>query len=688
MYDLHSPQGEPIRPFSDDFQQRWNDAALAAEAIHNPQTDAQGQFDLVPGLGATYQHNPADAAEVAGPIPDGMRVLARLTGPAADATAGHYTAEQIVWDDSALEYAALPNGTAWDSEGDDQDDLQCRQLVSGIAANTPVEVWPEIGDDGLIRWVFNAPGTRGFWAELTGASGNGQGGYRYPWTEQVRTEDGFATPVPARTGTVEDDGGYARNAAEEGWLGDSHMEPIPAGTVVWMEAGTVTIGEEEQVTHTFSHPPYETGFGVPAEGVDDLPVSATINLVVTGVNGTPILDADGAQQTITVWRNATKRPLYLDFTSSTIFYYVKHPNSSTGISGCLFSRTEGMRADTVSVPDGGIKLEGSEVAPAATDATGDYANEDHLYVTGNFYYERGENTLGNWVPWFAVDPELLGDGKVFTDAEDTTKGFLDDEIIVDPGEGAAFWIEKTVDPGGENDNKLLLGHRDPQAQDYTTTAINSIGAGAGTIVEIQGADLSFDAKGHNRAAGLGTTTLEQQFLGDDWLTPLVGAGTGDAAGGVDVTYQHEDAQASVVSLTPVGSYTNPGTGVVRLNSGTVPVDARGHVNDADVAANTNDIDFVATSPLTRTVSAAGGDATVTYAIDFTAIPGYSAGARQVLVNNAGTIRWETVAEIDVVDDVTYSTSTGVLAQDKLTTVEVISGGTNSDGNNIDTAEDC
>jgi len=51
-------------------------------------------------------------------------------------------------------------------------------------------------------------------------------------------------------------------------------------------------------------------------------------------------------------------------------------------------------------------------------------------------------------------------GKVFTDADDTTPGFLNDEIIVDPPNGDPSWLEKSVEPGGAADNKLLIEHKD------------------------------------------------------------------------------------------------------------------------------------------------------------------------------------------------------------------------------------
>ncbi|NBQ49122.1 MAG: hypothetical protein EBY40_00230 [Marivivens sp.] len=354
--------------------------------------------------------------------------------------------------------------------------------------------------------------------------------------------------------------------------------------------------------------PVETGFGKPTMSQDDLPVTNTIELTVTNAQGLPILDSEGSEQEITVYRNTLRKSLYTDFLDDDVFMYVKFRPNYQGVEGCIFSRTEAFRTNADYVPDGGIQLGGSEVEPLATDETGDPGDASHVFVTGAMYYDKSGGTHGEWVPWFSVDPEAFGGFKVKTDGDDTTAGFLDDEIIVDPGGGAEFWLQKTVDPGGAADNKLLL--------------------------------------------------------------------------------EHKDQQASVISLTPMSSLSEPVDGTVRINSASVPVDDKGHVVDADSVANTHDIIFTATSPLTRSTSAALGDVTVTYGIDFTAISGYSGSARQVLVNNAGTIQWETVAEITVVDDVTYDTSTGNLEQDKLTTVEVISGGVNSDNNLIEQAEDC
>jgi hypothetical protein len=60
--------------------------------------------------------------------------------------------------------------------------------------------------------------------------------------------------------------------------------------------------------------------------------------------------------------------------------------------------------------------------------------------------------------------------KTRTNAADTTAGYLDDEIIVDPGAAAFYWLSKTVTPGGAADNKLLIEHKDFVA-DYAVVAL-------------------------------------------------------------------------------------------------------------------------------------------------------------------------------------------------------------------------
>ena len=372
----------------------------------------------------------------------------------------------------------------------------------------------------------------GFWAKLTtNNSTDTTLPYRWAWTEQELVAGAFADKADGRSGTVADDGGYAVQS-DDGF----ETGPPPAGTVVWLRPSQVTVageGQDPVTVYAFDTAAIETGFGKPVSGASDLPIAATIELTITTAAGVPILDSGGSEQTITVWRNAMRKSLYLDFISTDVFMYVKFAPNYTGVEGCIYSRTEGMITDSGSVPSGGLQLNGSEAAPLATDATGSYANADHLYVTGHFYYEKSGGTHGNWVPWFAIDPDELPatDGKVFTDGDDTTKGFLDDEIIVDPGGGAEFWLSKAVDPGGVNDNKLLLEHKNPQA--------------------------------------------------------------------------------SVVSLTPMTSLTEPADGTVRINSASVPVDNKGHVVTGDSVSNTHDIIFDSSdSSVSISTSIAAGDVTV------------------------------------------------------------------------------
>jgi len=165
-------------------------------------------------------------------------------------------------------------------------------------------------------------------------------------------------------------------------------------------------------------------------------------------------------------------------------------------------------------------------------------------------------------------------------------------------------------------------HTGPGAQDYTFI-IESDDADAGggewlTVTKDAAAavaGLSFDGAGHERDVAAGNNT-------------------------VNIT--HNDPQAVATFLETVTQITNPGTTVVRWTSNTVPTDAKGHVDTASVTTDTHDITFSATAPLTATVTGFASNLSVTYAIDWSAVSGYSAGADQVLSNNSGTVEWDAV----------------------------------------------
>lgn len=148
-------KGQRLNPFGRSFRDRHDAIADAAEAIYNPQVDGQGIFDVVPGDAMNMEMHPADEPDHTGPMDNGPRVLAQLTGATA---AGEYTAQQVVYDDSEGEYITVTDGYVWDSAGEDQGDLICRQLIASLPVDLVVEASIELGDDGLIRWVFDAVG--------------------------------------------------------------------------------------------------------------------------------------------------------------------------------------------------------------------------------------------------------------------------------------------------------------------------------------------------------------------------------------------------------------------------------------------------------------------------------------------------------------------------------------------------
>lgn len=142
-------------------------------------------------------------------------------------------------------------------------------------------------------------------------------------------------------------------------------------------------------------------------------------------------------------------------------------------------------------------------------------------------------------------------------------------------------------------------------------------------INTNGADVEWghaDADPNGNGAGIGADS--EIKAGDDWTLirnnadPALGAAS-DAAFDEKGHYYdgdrwvfHADAQAAVVSLEPMGSYTSPSSGVLRLPASTVPVDDKGHVNTGSSATNNRDITFSGDNWLLWTIGAAGGNGTV------------------------------------------------------------------------------
>jgi len=347
----------------------------------------------------------------------------------------------------------------------------------------------QTGDVWAIVRLGNAA-PAGVWVQIT--STEASGGEYSSWQEVELTDDG--------------EGGLAWSAVADGLAGPGDgvlyevngVEDIPADTVVQAFPNPAYDPEAPDPLPAWLfqyEQPEVIGFGVPADGEVDVPHDVDIDLTVTDAAGTPILDDLGQPQVIKVWRNALKRSLYTDFQPGSVFVYVKFPQAApSGHGGCIFSRTEAFKNYREWLPPEGYSLYPDQQPPASTDITGEPGNEDHVHVIGKMFMETDADGKG-WAPWFVIDPEALGSGKVKTDATDDTPGYLDDEIQVGENPGQPHtWVRKRVndEPAGPdaNDHKLRLYHGDWDAAN--TNKIGSLfafgAAGANVAVVDAGVD--------------------------------------------------------------------------------------------------------------------------------------------------------------------------------------------------------
>jgi hypothetical protein len=327
---------------------------------------------------------------------------------------------------------------------------------------------PQSGDVWAVVRLANAA-PAGVWVEITSTPSSGS--IYSSWREVELTIDGQGQPQwsakPNGLAGPGDGDLYEVNGVEgitEGTVVQAF--PNPAHDPNATNPGPAWLFQYEQ--------PAVIGYGVPADGETDVPHDADIDLTVTDANGNPILDDQGQTQTIKVWRNALKRPLYTDFDSGTVFVYVRFPQPApSGHGGCIFSRTEAFKAYRDWLPEDGYSLYPGENPPYSTDATGDPGNDEHFHVIGKMFMQADGEGKG-WTPWFAIDPEKFGGFKVKTDAPDDTPGYLDDEIQVGENPGQPHtWLRKRVnnEPGAGaegNDHKLRLYHGDWNAANTLT----------------------------------------------------------------------------------------------------------------------------------------------------------------------------------------------------------------------------
>jgi len=205
--------------------------------------------------------------------------------------------------------------------------------------------------------------------------------------------------------------------------------------------------------HGFGAPGGGIGFGVPADGQSHIPYSEDIALTVTDAAGVPITDEFGEEQTIKVWRNATRRSVYTDFNANTIFTYARFRETPTGHRGCIFSRTESFRSHGSYLPSGGIDVENSgKLPPLSVDATGDPGNVGHVHVRGNMYVSTASGGNG-FAPWAAIDPKKLGikqPGNSATSVAGSSSGGVDEDFYsrVDHVHGCPRFDEER-EPGPE-----------------------------------------------------------------------------------------------------------------------------------------------------------------------------------------------------------------------------------------------
>jgi len=195
------------------------------------------------------------------------------------------------------------------------------------------------------------------------------------------------------------------------------------------------------------------GFGVPVDGQSHIPYSEDIELTVTDAIGEPIRDEFDNIQTIKVWRNATRRSVYTDFSANTIFTYARFRETPSGHRGCIFSRTESFRSHGSYLPSGGIDVENSgKLPPLSIDATGSPDNAGHVHVRGNMYVDS--TGAGNgFAPWAAMDPKKLGikqPGNAATAVAGASYGGQDEEFYsrVDHVHGCPRFDEER-EPGPE-----------------------------------------------------------------------------------------------------------------------------------------------------------------------------------------------------------------------------------------------
>jgi hypothetical protein len=133
---------------------------------------------------------------------------------AAGAADGLYEAVEVLWEDSADDWADIPGGRTWGGDASDAlPELVEASRATGLeAAGGIYEAFIPPLADGL-RWVFVASGAAesGFWARLGAASPIGDNRWVYPW-ERV----GYQSAGTFKTEPTSPTSGSAYNTIEAG----------------------------------------------------------------------------------------------------------------------------------------------------------------------------------------------------------------------------------------------------------------------------------------------------------------------------------------------------------------------------------------------------------------------------------------------------------------------------------------
>lgn len=134
-----------------------------------------------------------------------------------DSTSGYYNYDEVEWDDTSEEWGVKSGGISETDAGPARaiggslDDGHQTNLLGRVVYITPRHA---MDGSGVVVWEFTPPACESFWAKITGSTAvpSTSNRWRYSWTEQERTTDGFSDLSGGRSGSTSS--GYAINAVE------------------------------------------------------------------------------------------------------------------------------------------------------------------------------------------------------------------------------------------------------------------------------------------------------------------------------------------------------------------------------------------------------------------------------------------------------------------------------------------